>query len=163
VSSLPLLVVGVLAVGSPAVTALLTVRGQNLNRGGTREQEDDSRRQEVMTTLRWAAELAVSDDVRKARLGIQELKALQNSPLIGTVEGEFIIAALDAALEVPVLAIEQAGGDVEVVATAGSNDLGEVLVPSEEESAQEERPADAQDQGRGDGRSGRGGPDDRRS
>jgi hypothetical protein len=154
VTSLPLWVVGVLAVGSPAVTALLTVRGQNVTRGGVKEQEDESKRQEVMTTLRWAAELAVSDDVRKARLGIQELKALQSSRLIGTVEGEFIIAALDAALEVPVLEIEQAEGDVEIVATAGPNTAEEVLVPSEEEGAQEEGTADAQDQGRGDGRSG---------
>jgi hypothetical protein len=132
-SSLPLWIVGIIAAGSPVVTAALTVRGQNLNRGGAREQEDEAKREEVMTTLRWAAELAVSDDVRKARLGIQELKALQRSPLIGSIEGEFIIAALDAALEVPVIAIEQAHGDVEVVAKADAAANEEVLVPSEEE------------------------------
>lgn len=137
-SSLPLWIVGVIAVASPVVTATLTVRGQNLSRGDAQEQEIEAKRQEVMTTLRWAAELAVSNDVRKARLGIQELKALQNSPLIGAIEGEFIIAALDAALEVPVLAIQQAEGDVEIVATADPDGNGEVLVPSEDEGEQEE-------------------------
>jgi hypothetical protein len=86
-----------------------------------------------MTTLRWAAELAVSDDVRKARLGIQELRALQNSRLLGPTEVDFIIAALDAALEVPVLAIEQAEGEVEIIATTSLSATGEVLVSSEED------------------------------
>jgi hypothetical protein len=132
-SSLPLWIVGVIAVGSPVVTAALTVRGQNVSRGGVKEQEVEAKREEVMTTLRWAAELAVSEDVRRARLGIQELKALQNSSLIGAVESEFIIAALDAALEVPVIAIEQAEGDVEVVAKADPAANEEVCIPSEEQ------------------------------
>jgi hypothetical protein len=132
-STLPLWVVGAIAVSSPVVTAALTLRGQNLSRGDARYQEDETRRQEVMTTLRWAAELAVSDDVRKSRLGIQELKALRNSSLIGHVENEFIIAALDAALEVPVIAIEQAEGDVEIVAMADSAVNEEFFVPSEDE------------------------------
>ena len=136
-SSLPLWVVGVIAVGSPIVTAVLTVRSQNLSRGSAREQEGEARREEVMTTLRWAAELAVSNDVRKARLGVQELKALQKSRLIGPVEEEFIIAALDAALEVPILEIEQAGDDVEVFATAYPDSSSEVYVPSEEDDQQE--------------------------
>lgn len=138
VSSLPLWVVGVIAVGSPIVTAVLTVRSQNLSHGEAREQEGETRREEVMTTLRWAAELAVSDDVRKARLGVQELKALQKSRLIGSIEAEFIIAALDAALEVPILAIEQAGDDVEVFATtADADNSADVFVPSEEDDQQE--------------------------
>jgi len=133
VSSLPLWIVGLIALGSPVVTAALTVRGQNLSRGDAKEQETEAKREEVMTTLRWAAELAVSDDVRKARLGIQELKALQHSSLIGAIESEFIIAALDAALEVPVLAIEQAGGDVEVIAQTDPAANEEVCIPSVEE------------------------------
>jgi hypothetical protein len=137
VSSLPLWVVGVLAVGSPVVTAVLTVRSQNLSHGEAREQEGEARREEVMTTLRWAAELAVSNDVRKARLGVQELKALQKSRLIGPVEEEFIIAALDAALEVPILAIEQGGDDVEVFATSDPDSSADDFVPSEEDDQQE--------------------------
>jgi hypothetical protein len=138
VSSLQLWAVGVIAVASPIVTAALTVRGQNLSRSGAREQEGEARREEVMTTLRWAAELAVSSDVRKARLGVQELKALQKSRLIGAVESEFIIAALDAALEVPVLAIEQAGDDVEVFATTDPDGGAADLIPSEVEGSQQE-------------------------
>lgn len=53
--------------------------------------------------------------------------------MLGAAEVEFIIAALDAALEVPVLAIEQAGEDVEVVATTGLSADEEVYVPSEED------------------------------
>ena len=132
-SSLPLWAVGVIAAGSPVLTAVLTVRGQALSRRSSAEQENESRRAEVMTMLRWAAELAASDDVRKARLGIQELKTLRDSSILGPAEVEFIIAALDAALEVPVLAIEQAGEDVEVVATTDVSAAGEVSVPSEEE------------------------------
>ena len=86
-----------------------------------------------MRSLRWAAELAVSDDVRKARLGNRELRALQNSRLLSSAEEDFIYAALDAALDVPVHAIEQAEGDVEVVATTDDGATGEVLLPSEDE------------------------------
>lgn len=91
-----------------------------------------------MRSLRWAAELAVSDDVRKARLGNRELSALQNSRLLSPTEEDFIYAALDAALDVPVQAIEQAAGDVEVVATTDISDTGEVLLPSEDEGTQQE-------------------------
>lgn len=132
-SSLPIWAVAVIAAGSPVLTAVLTVRGQALSRHATREQENESRRGEVMTMLRWAAELAAADDVRKARLGIQELKTLRDSAMLGTAEVEFIIAALDAALEVPVLAIEQAGEDVEVVATTEVSADEEDFVPSEED------------------------------
>lgn len=91
-----------------------------------------------MRNLRWAAELAVSDDVRKARLGNRELRALQTSKMLDPAEVDFIYAALDAALDVPVHAIEQAGGDVEIVATTGLSGTGEVLIPSEDEGEQEE-------------------------
>lgn len=91
-----------------------------------------------MRSLRWAAELAVSDDVRKARLGNRELRALQNSRLLSPAEEDFIYAALDAALDVPVHAIEQAEGDVEVVATTDVSDAGGVLLPSEDEDRQQE-------------------------
>jgi hypothetical protein len=138
VTSLPVWAVGLLAVGSPVATAAIALRGQAINRRDSQESEVESKRQEVMTTLRWAAELAVSDDVRKARLGNQELRALQNSKLLGATEVDFIIAALDAALEVPVREIEQAEGEVEIVATTGLSAIGEVFVSSEDEGEQEE-------------------------
>lgn len=91
-----------------------------------------------MRNLRWAAELAVSDDVRKARLGNQELKALQNSKMLSPTEVDFIYAALAAALDEPRQAIEQAGGEVEVVATTNLSATNNVPVPSEDEGGQEE-------------------------
>jgi hypothetical protein len=128
----------VLSFGSPILTAGVALVGQRISRRGTQELESRSKREEVMRSLRWAAELAVSDDVRQARLGNRELRALQNSRLLSPAEEDFIYAALDAALDVPVHAIEQAEGDVEVVATTDVSATGEVLLPSEDEGEQEE-------------------------
>jgi hypothetical protein len=133
VTSLPTWAVWVLSFGSPTLTAAVALVGQRISRRGTHELESRSKREEVMRSLRWAAELAVSDDVRKARLGNRELRALQNSRLLSPAEEDFIYAALDAALDVPVHAIEQAEGDVEVVATTDDSATGEVLLPSEDE------------------------------
>jgi hypothetical protein len=133
VTTLPTWAVWVLSFGSPILTAAVALVGQRIGRRGTQELESRSKREEVMRSLRWSAELAVSDDVRKARLGNRELRALQNSKLLSPAEEDFIYAALDAALDVPVHAIEQAGGDVEVVATTDVSATGEVLLPSEDE------------------------------
>jgi hypothetical protein len=138
VTSLPDWAVWAVAIGTPAVNALVTIVGQRVTRRGDRELESRSRREEVMRMLRWAAELAVSDEVHKARLGNQELKALLGSNMLNSADRDFIFAALDAALEEPVQAIQQAGGDVEVVeviATATDlSDADELRLPSEEES-----------------------------
>lgn len=138
VTSLPTWAVWVLSFGSPVLTAAVALIGQRISRRGTLELESRSKREEVMRNLRWAAELAVSDDVRKARLGNRELKALQNSKMLSPAEVDFIYAALDAALDVPVHEIEQAGEEVEIIATTGVSANGELLLPSEEESEQEE-------------------------
>jgi len=138
VTSLPTWAVWVLSFGSPILTAAVALVGQRISRRGTRELESRSRREEVMRSLRWAAELAVSDDVRKARLGNRELRALQNSRLLSPAEVDFIYAALDAALDVPVHAIEQAEGDIEVVATTDVSATGEALLPSEDQRKREE-------------------------
>jgi hypothetical protein len=138
VTSLPTWAVWVLSFGSPILTAAVALVGQRISRRGTKELESRSKREEVMRSLRWAAELAVSDDVRKARLGNRELRALQSSRLLSPAEEDLIYAALDAALDVPVHAIEQAEGDVEVVATTDVSATGEVLLPSEDEGRQQE-------------------------
>ncbi|HEY2575605.1 MAG TPA: hypothetical protein VGI74_04795 [Streptosporangiaceae bacterium] len=134
-TSLPDWAIWGVALGSPLLNAVVTAVGQRVSRRGDRELETRSRREEVMRTLRWAAELAVSDEVHKARLGNQELKALLRSNMLNSADRDFIFAALDASLEEPVQAIELAGDDVEVVAsTTDLSDTGEVLIPSEEES-----------------------------
>lgn len=132
-TSLPTWAVWILSFGSPALTAAVALVGQRISRRGTQELESRSKREEVMRNLRWAAELAVSGDVRKARLGNRELKALLASKLLSPTEVDFIYAALDAALDVPVHEIEQAAGEVEIVATTSVSATGEVLLPSEEE------------------------------
>lgn len=137
-TTLPTWAVWVLSFGSPTLTAAVALVGQRISRRGTQELESRSKREEVMRSLRWAAELAVCDDVRKARLGNRELRALQSSRLLSPAEVGFIHAALDAALDVPVHAIEQAEGDVEIVATTDDGGTGEVLLPSEDEDKREE-------------------------
>jgi hypothetical protein len=138
VTSLPDWAIWGVAIGTPVVNAIVTVVGQRVSRRGDRELESRSRREEVMRMLRWAAELAVSDEVHKARLGNQELKALLGSNMLSSADRDFIFAALDAALEEPVQAIQQAGGDVEVVEViatqADLSDAGELHLPSEEEN-----------------------------
>ncbi len=91
-----------------------------------------------MRNLRWAAELAVSNDAAKARLGIRELEALQVSKLLTTAEQGFIYAALDAAIDVPRLVIAQSAKDAEVVVEASANVSEEILVSSDEGEQGEE-------------------------
>jgi hypothetical protein len=78
VTSLPTWAVYALAFGSPALTAIIALIGQHLSRRGAKELEKRSRREEIMRILRWAAELAVSDDVSKARLGVQNIPSGQD-------------------------------------------------------------------------------------
>lgn len=71
-----------------------------------------------MRLLRWASELAVSDDERKAELGVEQLSALADSDLLGEAEKAFVDAALESALvdsADEIEEIEQAGEDVQVV------------------------------------------------
>ena len=52
-----------------------------------------------MRSLRWAAEMVVSYDVCKARLGIQEFKRLRSSDKLRKTDRDMIYAALYAALD----------------------------------------------------------------
>jgi hypothetical protein len=59
----------VAGIGGP-VAALLSFPLTNLvTRRGAKELETRSRREEVLRNLRWASELAVDTDERKAKLG----------------------------------------------------------------------------------------------
>jgi hypothetical protein len=137
VTSLPTWAVWLVALGSPVATAVIAIVAQYLNRRAARELETRSRREEVMRNLRWAAELAVSEDVRTARLGIEQLQALRDSQILSPAEEGFIDAALRAAIAAPRQAIEQARSEVEVIATTEVSDTGEALVPSEEDKQEE--------------------------
>jgi hypothetical protein len=105
-AELPVWAVVLIGVGTPLLAFLGGVLGQRVARRGDVELERRSRREEVMRNLRWAAELAVSDDPRAAALGVSELRALALTDLLGDSEKVFVQAALDAVVEAPQEAVE---------------------------------------------------------
>jgi hypothetical protein len=119
VTSLPTWAVYALAFGTPALTAAIAFLGQFYSRRATRELEARSRREEVLRNLRWAAELAVSEDTAKSRLGIEELEALRDSKLLSRTEEGFVAAALRVTIRDPHQAIAQSGGDYEIADRTG--------------------------------------------
>ena len=137
-TSLPTWAVWTLAFGSPALAFVGVLIGEVITRRGARELEIRSKREEVMRILRWAAELAVSDDQAHARLGVAQLGALLQSELLDEEEKNFVQAALTAVVRVPVERIEQFGGDVQVVSEPDLPTGPRVDVPSGRE-AEEER------------------------
>jgi hypothetical protein len=137
VTSLPTWAVWVLAFGSPALAFVGVVIGQAITRRGARELEVRSKREEVMRILRWAAELAVSDDQAHARLGVAQLGALLESELLDEEEKDFVQAALTAMVRVPVQQIEQLGEDVQVVTESDLPVEPGADVPSGTEAAEE--------------------------
>lgn len=131
VTTFPTWAVYLLSFGSPVLAFVGVMFGQYISRRGARELEIRSKREEVMRNLRWAAELAVSDDEDQARLGVEQLRALLESRMLGSSEEGFVYAALRAAIKVPVQEIEQAGGDAQVLATSSLPTDPLVDVPSE--------------------------------
>jgi hypothetical protein len=128
----------VLAFGTPVLAFVGVVLGQLLTRRGARELEFRSKREEVMRVLRWAAELAVSDDQAHSRLGVAELGALLESELLDEEEKDFVQAALTAVVRVPVEQIEQLGENVKVVAESEVPTEPIAAVPSEVQAEAEE-------------------------
>lgn len=120
-TSLPTVAVAALSIGPPVLTAAIALWGQRHSRHAAKELEKRSRREEVMRNLRWASELAVSEDRAKSRLGIELLMALLDSELLSPVEEELIYAALRAVLTPSVSEINQSPGDVEIVVMTGTN------------------------------------------
>lgn len=107
--------------GSVATAALAfagALLGVMLNRRAARELETRSRREETMRSLRWAAELAVDTDARKAQLGVAQLRALGYSELLDDEQQGFVDAALDSVVEDPLEELDdaaRAGVDAEAV------------------------------------------------
>jgi len=131
VTTLPTWAVWVISIGTPVLAFVGVVLGQVLTRRGERELEFRSKREEVMRILRWAAELAVSDDQAHSRLGVAELGALLHSELLDEEEKDFVQAALTAVVRVPVEQIEQLGEDVKVIAESDLPTEPMAAVPSE--------------------------------
>jgi len=90
-----------------------------------------------MRILRWAAELAVSDDEAHARLGVTQLGTLLTSDLLDEEEKDFVQAALTAVVSPAVQQIEQLGEDVHVVAESDLPADRTVDVPSQAEAEDE--------------------------
>jgi hypothetical protein len=131
VTTLPTWAVWVISIGTPVLAFVGVVLGQAVGRRGARELEFRSKREEVMRILRWAAELAVSDDQAHSRLGVAELGALLHSELLDEEEKDFVQAALTAVVRVPVEQIEQLGEDVTVIAESDLPTEPMAAVPSE--------------------------------
>ena len=134
VTTLPTWAVWVISIGTPVLAFVGVVLGQVVTRRGERELEFRSKREEVMRILRWAAELAVSDDQAHSRLGVAELGALLHSELLDEEEKDFVQAALTAVVRVPVEQIEQIeqlGEDVKVIAESDLPTEPMAAVPSE--------------------------------
>ena len=134
VTTLPTWAVWVISIGTPVLAFVGVVLGQVVTRRGERELEFRSKREEVMRILRWAAELAVSDDQAHSRLGVAELGALLHSELLDEEEKDFVQAALTAVVRVPVEQIEQIeqlGEDVTVIAESDLPTEPMAAVPSE--------------------------------
>ena len=65
-TQLPTWAVYAVALGTPILAFLGAIIGHVITRRGAKEQEQRSRREKLMKTLQWAAELAISDDQAKA-------------------------------------------------------------------------------------------------
>jgi hypothetical protein len=127
-----------LSFGTPILTFTGVLVAQVLSRRGAEELESRSKREEVMRTLRWAAELAVSANEARARLGVTQLGSLMLSDLLDDMDRDFVQAALEAAVRVPVEEIEQAGDDTQVVVTTDLPAGTEVDIPSDGEPKDQE-------------------------
>jgi hypothetical protein len=75
--------------------------GQLVTRRGADELEARSEREELMRMLRWASELAISNDEPRARLGVTQLRALLYSSLLTVDEISFVRAALEVNIRNP--------------------------------------------------------------
>lgn len=122
----------VVAVGTPVLTFCGVLLANWLSRQTAHETETRSKREETMRNLRWAAELAVSDDPRSALLGLTQLQALDEADMLDAEQKVFVTAALGAVVAGPlstITAAEEAGQEVvvEVADPAAPADPGVAL------------------------------------
>jgi DNA gyrase/topoisomerase IV subunit B len=140
-TELPTWAVYAISFGTPGTAFAGILLGQVLTRRNAKELEKRSRREQVMKTLQWAAEMSISQDQAKSRLGLSQLRALSASNLNDQDVQAFVDAALDAVVEDVVEEIEEAEETEEPVAvvriasvtasTAGTL-KGEPSLPSED-------------------------------
>jgi hypothetical protein len=95
-TEMPTWAVYAVSFGSPALAFLGAVIGHLVSRRTAQEVETRSRREQLIKMLQWGAELAVSGDGDKARLGLSQLKAVEESELCDSDVQAFVDAALEA-------------------------------------------------------------------
>ncbi len=115
------LAIGV-AVGTPLLTFVGVWLANRVSRRGDEESETRSRREETMRNLRWAAELALDDDPKRALLGFKELEALETADMLDDEQKVFVTAALSAVVAGPESTIDELSenGQEVIVEVAGS-------------------------------------------
>lgn len=117
-TELPTRAVYAVGFGTPGTALACVLIGQLLTRRDAKEVEKRSRREQVMRTLEWAAELSISEDEATSRLGLGQLRALAASNLNDKDVRAFVGAALDAVVGDVVDEIKEDGGTDEPVAAA---------------------------------------------
>ena len=137
-TSLPTWAVYLISFGTPLLAFAGGLFGQIILRRGATELEARSKREELMRMLRWASELAISDDDPKARLGVAQLRALLDSSLLTAEEINFVRAALTASIRNPVEQMEQIGEEARVTLVPDPALPASPDVPSETETEREE-------------------------
>lgn len=145
-TELPTWAVYAISFGTPASAFVGGLIGHLVTRRGAKELERRSRREEVMRNLRWAAELAVHEDDRTARLGVSQLDALAESDLLDETQQAFLDAALESVVRTPreeLAELADAGEDAEVVELSIDEETtatgqGGVVVPLGEDQERRE-------------------------
>jgi hypothetical protein len=96
------------ALGGPALTVLGALFGHWLGRRATKEADDRAKREELMRTVRWAAEqVAGGNDVARS-IAIKTVGAVEASGLLQDGDQAFIDAILQATVAEPVAAYDRA-------------------------------------------------------
>lgn len=121
-TTLPTWAIYLVSLGTPITAFAGVVLGHVLLRKGANELDVWRRREETMRMLRWASELAASQDGARARMGVAALEALSASELLQEPDQNLVDAVIDSLLEDPVEEIEEASGDVDVIEIDSTRD-----------------------------------------
>jgi IMP dehydrogenase/GMP reductase len=105
-ANLPLWALFAIGFGTPIIGLSGVLVGQLLVHTDAQEDDRRGRREELMRTVRWAAEKAVDADARTAELGVASLRALGTSPLLQSEDQDFIDAVTSAVVAPAIAAVE---------------------------------------------------------
>lgn len=111
------------AIVGPLLLLLGVLIGHRVTRVGTKELDDRARREELLRSVRWAAEQAVAENARAGVLGIATLRAMSYLPLLQTPSDQaFIDAVLTAVVAEPAEVYRELepGRTIDVEVEAGS-------------------------------------------